>query len=134
MLLRTSGAIYARNLFLLSYVSNVGVYYKPTAIEMHDTLLLSTPNHYYDHCKKQKQKQIIIMTTAKTEDSRYPALHLLKYWDCSRLSSKHTWKVTCAKKSCEKISRLGLLSCLAARIWAVQIVNTQQLILSSASS
>ena len=50
------GATYARHLFLL-YVSNVGVYYKPTAIEMHDTLLLSTPNHNYDHCKKTKQKK-----------------------------------------------------------------------------
>ena len=88
--------MYARNLFPL-YVSNVGVYYKPTAIEMHDTLLLSTPNHYYDHCKKKNKTK-----KKKKEVSRYSALHLLKHWDCSRLSSKHTWKVTCAKKKLRK--------------------------------
>ena len=98
ILLHTSGATCARYLSPLS-VSNVGAYCKRTEIEIHDTSLLSTPKH---------------MTSAKTEDSRYPALRLSKHWDFSRLSSRHTWKVPCANKICEKISRLGFLICLAS--------------------
>ena len=110
ILLHTTGATCVRNLSPLS-VSNVGVYCKRTEIEMHDTSLLSTPKH---------------MTSAKTEDSRYPALRLSKHWDFSRMSSRQTHLDSSLREQ-------NLRENFKIRLLNLPCFNTQQLILLSPS-